>query len=234
MNSKRRKPLCIAHRGAFVEAPENTLKSFKLAMEMGADMIELDVRLTKDRKVVVIHDDTIDRTSNGSGAVRDYTLDELKQFDFGEGEKIPTLEEVFELIKGNVLVNVEIKEMDMAKEVVEIIEKYNMADKVLISSFLHPVLLDVKRLNPTIKTGILFTCRPVSVTNLARDARAEFVHPFYDTLDKQLIDEAHKNGLEVNVWTVDDEELMQKFIDWGVDGIITDVPDVFLDIRDNR
>lgn len=103
MNSKRRKPLCIAHRGAFVEAPENTLKSFKLAMEMGADMIELDVRLTKDRKVVVIHDDTIDRTSNGSGAVRDYTLDELKQFDFGEGEKIPTLEEVFELIKGNVL-----------------------------------------------------------------------------------------------------------------------------------
>ena len=230
----RKKPLCIAHRGAFVEAPENTLKSFKMAIEMGADMIELDVHLTKDRRVVVIHDDTIDRTSNGSGAVKDYTLEELKKFDFGEGEKIPTLEEVFELTKGKVLVNVEIKEMNMAKEVVEIIERYNMADKVLVSSFLHPVLLEVKRLNPTIKTGILFTCRPVSITNMARDARAEFVHPYYETLDKQLIDEAHKNGLEVNVWTVDDPDEMQKLIEWGVDGIITDVPDVFLEIRDSK
>ena len=232
MLSNNKKVLCIAHRGAYAYAPENTLKSFKMAIEMGADMIELDVHLTKDRQVVVIHDDTIDRTSDGSGYVKDYTLEELKTFDFGEGEKIPTLAEVFELAKGKVGVNVEIKQYNMEKEIVDVIRKYNMEKDVIISSFLHPTLVNIKNLEPTLRTALLFTARPINVVRLAKEARAEFLHPYFETVDEIMVKEAVSAGIGINVWTVDEEEDIERMIKMGVTGIITDVPDVCIELRE--
>ncbi|MCD6483748.1 MAG: glycerophosphodiester phosphodiesterase [Candidatus Odinarchaeota archaeon] len=232
MSLENKKVLCIAHRGAYAYAPENTLKSFKTAIEMGADMIELDVHLTKDRQVVVLHDDTIDRTSDGSGYVWDYTLEELKAFDFGEGEKIPTLAEVFELVKGKVGVNVEIKQYNMEREIVDVIRKYNMEKDVIISSFLHPTLVNIKNLEPTLKTALLFTARPVNVARLAKEARAEFLHPYFETTDEIMIKEAISAGIGVNVWTVDEEEDIERMIKMGATGIITDVPDICIEVRE--
>ena len=229
---ENKKVLCIAHRGAYAYAPENTLKSFKMAIEMKADMIELDVHLTKDKQVVVLHDDTIDRTSDGNGYVWDYTLEDLKKFDFGEGEKIPTLAEVFELAKGKVGVNVEIKQYNMEKEIVDVIRRYNMENDVIISSFLHPTLVNIKNLDPVLKTALLFTARPVNVVRLAKEARAEFLHPYLETTDEILVKEAISAGIGVNVWTVDEEEDIERIIKMGVTGIITDVPDTCIEIRE--
>lgn len=232
---KRDKILCIAHRGAFAYAPENTMAAFRLALEMHADMIELDVCKTKDNKIVVIHDETIDRTSDGSGYVREMTLEQLKKFDFGEGERIPTLEEVLDFAqKNNIIVNIELKAYKIAKLVVELVEKYNMVNKVIISSFLHPELLEVKNINPNIQTGLLFTARPINVVRLAKEARAEWLHPEYHFVDEIMVREAHKEGIGINVWTVDDEDDMKKMIELNVDGVITDIPDIFINIRDAK
>jgi len=229
------KVLCIAHRGAFAYAPENTMKAFELAVEMKADMIEFDIRMTKDGHIVVIHDETIDRTSDGSGYVRDMALDQLKQFDFGEGEKIPTLEEVLQLAeKHKIMLNIELKEYKIAKKTVELIDKYGMSDKVIVSSFLHPELLDIKNYNPNIQTALLFSARPINVVRLAKEARAEWIHPEYHFIDEVMVKQAHAGGIGVNAWTVDDEEDMEKMIEFGVDGVITDVPDVFIEIRDKK
>jgi len=227
----RKKPWCIGHRGASAVAPENTLKSFKMAMQLGADMIELDVRLSKDRRVVVIHDAEISRTSNGTGFVRSYTLAELKKFDFGEGEKIPTLEEVLELTKGKILVNIEIKEPDMVKEVVKIIEEFNAEDQVLVSSFIHPVVLAVKKLNPEIRTGVLFGCRPINPIRLAREAQADFLHPYHEAIDEAMVKEAHAEGIGILAWTVDSENSIKRLMRLGVDGIITNDVETCLNIR---
>ncbi|MHA1617371.1 MAG: glycerophosphodiester phosphodiesterase [Candidatus Njordarchaeales archaeon] len=231
MIDEKRKPWCIAHRGASKLAPENTLKSFKKAIELGADMIELDVRLTKDRKVVVIHDADISRTSNGSGPVRSYTLEELRKFDFGDGERIPTLEEALELARDKVLVNVEIKEPDMVREVVEVIKKTGMVNQVIVSSFIHPILPMIKKLEPSIKTAILFVCYPVNVVRLARDAMADFINPYHEAVEEMMVNAARSAGLGILPWTVDDEESMKKLIRLGVDGVITNDPALFLRVR---
>ncbi len=227
----RRKPWCTGHRGIPVKAPENTIKGFMEAQKLGADGIELDVRLTKDRKVVVIHDAEIDRTSNGTGRVRDYTLEELKQFDFGEGEKIPTLDEVLNTIDPNIIVNIEIKEPDMVKEVIEIIRRNNAQDRVLISSFIQPILLLIKKQEPRIKTGVLFGFRPINIPRIALESGSEFLNPYYEFVDKTFVEEAHKAGIGVLVWTVDKEEDIRRMIEAGVDGIITNNVEACICIR---
>ncbi|MGQ4891629.1 MAG: glycerophosphodiester phosphodiesterase [Candidatus Njordarchaeia archaeon] len=215
------KPFIIGHRGAFSEAPENTMLSFEKAVELGADMIEFDVRMCKSGEIVVIHDAEVDRTSDGSGLVREMTLEELKQLDFGEGEKIPTLEEVLKFAKNKIALNIELKEPDIVDKVVALVESYDMVDDVIISSFYHNALVKVKELNPAITTAPLFMHRPVSVANLANITNSEGLHPWFEYVDKKFVEEAHKRNLFVNPWTVDDEETMRKMIEVGVDGIIT-------------
>jgi len=227
----RKKPWVVAHRGASKIAPENTLKSFKKAIELGADMIELDVRATKDREIVVIHDADISRTSNGKGFVRMYTLEELRRYDFGEGEKIPTLTDVLELARDKILVNIELKEPDIVKEVVEIIKKTEMVDQVMVSSFIHPALLMVKKLDPKIKTAVLFGCYPVNLVGLATEALANFINPYFEAVDENMVKIAHGAGLEVMPWTVDDENHMRRLIKLGVDAIITNDVEKLLHIR---
>ncbi len=227
----KKEPLCVAHRGANKLAPENTLKSFRKAIELGADMIELDVRATKDREIVVIHDADISRTSNGKGYVREYTLEELRKFDFGEGEKIPTLKEVLELAKGKILVNIELKEPDIVPEVVKIINETGMIDQVIVSSFIHPALLMVKKIEPRIKTAILFGCYPVDIVGLAADAMANFINPYFEAVDENMVKIARDAGLGVMPWTVDDENHMKRLIKLGVNAVITNDVEKFLKIR---
>ncbi|WP_456367907.1 glycerophosphodiester phosphodiesterase family protein [Thermococcus sp.] len=148
------KVIVLGHRGYSSKYPENTLLAFKKAMEAGADGVELDVWLTRDGEVVVIHDETVDRTSNGSGKVKEMTLEELRELDFGEGEKIPTLEDVFEALPEEAIVNVEIKDIDVVEKLPEII-RANNPERVIVSSFSIEALERYRKLDPETKIGIL-------------------------------------------------------------------------------
>ncbi len=197
---------------------------------MGADAIELDVRMCKTGEIVVIHDAEVDRTSNGSGSVRELSLDELKRLDFGEGEKIPTLEEVLDFAKNRILVNIEIKEQGLAHRVLDIVEKMDMVNEVLISSFLHDELVAVKNINPKILTAPLIMHRPVSVKKLVEETKAEGVHPWYEYIDKRMIEEAKSNNIFINAWTVDFEDDMKKLLNMGINGIITNDVETLRDL----
>lgn len=228
-----------AHRGASAYAPENTLEAFRLAVEQQADGVELDVQLTKDGKVVVIHDETIDRVSSGQGYVKDYTLKELKKMSFNklhpeyQGAKIPTLKEVLELLKPTDLtVNIELKTgivpyKGIEKKVLKLVKKMGMEDRVIYSSFYHPSLLKIKKLNPEAKTGILYSDGWVRVPSYAKELGVDAIHPAtWHMQAPKLLEKAKKKGLAVHVWTVNDPDLMKSLAEQGVDAIITNNPDV--------
>lgn len=237
------KPIVIAHRGASERAPENTLSAFKKALEMGVEGIELDVQLSLDGHIVVIHDEMVDRTSNGKGLVKDKTLEELKSLDFGswllndfKGEKIPTLEEVFEFLgnwKG--LINIEIKNgpvfyPGIEEKVNRAIERFNLIDNVIVSSFNHYSLVEIKKLNRRLKTGILYVAGLYEPWEYVKRLGADAIHPlFYSTLP-EIVNGSRKNGILVNPWTVDNPRSIKEIAHMGVSGIITNVPDVALEV----
>lgn len=231
----------FAHRGARGYAPENTMTAFQKGLDLGADGVELDVQLTKDGEVVICHDHTIDRTSNSSGLISSYTLDELKKLDFGSWykpdfaeEKIPTLEEFLTWFASTgKMVNIEIKNgpivyKGIEAKIVAMVRKHGITDRTIISSFYHPSLVAVKALHSDIMTGALFAHRPVNPVKLARELCADYLHPHWHYIDRDWVSQAHANGLGVNVYTVNtiDEYAMSR--DSGVDIIISDYPDRFL------
>jgi glycerophosphoryl diester phosphodiesterase len=220
--------LVTGHRGAGFLEPENTLRSINRAIELGVDQIEIDVHLSKDERVVVIHDTTVDRTTNGHGYVSDFSLAEIKGLDAGEGECIPILEEVIELTKGRVILQIELKGLDVEKETVKIVEKKDVLDGVILTSFRHRAVKNVKMLNPKIETGILFVCRPVDVVQLATSAHADAIHPNINYVDKEMVYQARMHNLKVRVWNADDEKTLSKMISLGVDAIGTNRPDILL------
>ncbi|HHY78926.1 MAG TPA: glycerophosphodiester phosphodiesterase [Thermoanaerobacter sp.] len=237
------KPLVIAHRGDSRNAPENTLASFKRALEMGADGIELDVQLTKDGQLVVIHDERVDRTTDGIGFVKDFTLKELKRLDAGikfdkkfAGERIPTLNEVFELIgHKNFIINIEIKSgvvlyPGIEEKLVEAIKDYDFEEKVVISSFNHYSLRDVKRIAPEFKIGLLYQCGLVEPWHMAIRMKAYSLHPFYFNIIPELVEGCKKNNIKLFPWTVDRKEDMEMMIKAGVDAIITDDPQTLMNL----
>lgn len=185
------KTLVLAHRGASKIAPENTEAAFQKAMQMGADGVELDVQLTKDKKLVVIHDERVDRTTNGIGYVKDLTLKEIKKLDAGSyfspkfaGEKILTLEEALELTRNSKLINIEIKNIiikykNIEREVVSIIKKMNLESKVICSSFNHYSIAMIKQLSPEIKTGLLYVSTLYQPWIYATTLGVEAIHPHY-------------------------------------------------------
>lgn len=229
-----------AHRGAAAYAPENTMSSFEMAYEMGADAIELDVHLSKDGKVVVIHDDTVDRTSNGSGTVRDMTYAELLELDFDNGKvgfsktKIPLLEEVFKFAyQRNIFVNVELKEnfyqngFPIIEKALEIEKEYGMSENVIYSSFNHYLLRDLKKISKSIPAGILYLGGLVDIWEYAEKLEVQAIHPHYLCLgDKDLVTRCHDHHIAVNPWTVDSESDILAMFQAGVDGIISNKPDV--------
>lgn len=234
------------HRGAdgwdTRYAPENTMVSFRKAGEMGADGIELDVQLSRDGAVVVCHDERIDRTSDGTGFIGDYTLAELKRFSFSKLHpeygfvEIPTLEEVLAFLQENdMLLNIELKSGVMYYEGLEektlaLVKKHGLQDRVLYSSFNHYSLNKLHRMDESARLALLIS-HPEAVKDLKAYAHAvggnsvTAIHPYYKYLDRNLVDYYHGCGLKVNTWTVDAIADLQKIAVMGVDGIITDCPD---------
>lgn len=239
----------LGHRGAPEAAPENTISSFLAAVAMGAHGIELDVRMSKDKEPVVIHNTTVDKTTDGTGKVKDFTLAGLKQLDagswFGEeftGERIPTLREVVEALDPSVYINIEIKNMlppgtgGIEEAVMEVISEYDLCDRVIISSFNPLSLLTVKRFNKKIPVALLLYIAnlPVifSMLWLISMVKPEALHPHFQMVDETYLEWARNKGYRVNVWTVNEEADLRRMIKLGVHGIITDRPGLLKEIME--
>lgn len=220
----------IGHRGACGYEPENTLLSFKKALELNVDMIELDVYLCKTGELVVIHDDKVDRTTNGKGYITEKSFKELRQLDAGKGEKIPTLQEVLDLTNKKAKVNIELKGEGTAKPVSKVIEKYVKEkgwsyDDFLVSSFNHYELLKFSKLSPNIKIGVLIKGTPIGFAEFAEKVNAYSVHLSLEFINKEFVEDAHKRGMKVFVWTVNDTDEMQRMKELGIDGVFSKFPD---------
>jgi len=218
------------HRGAAGLEPENTLRSIRKAIELGVDRVEIDIRVTKDGYLVVIHDEKVDRTTNGHGYVKDLTFNELRRLDAGKGERIPTLEEVLGLTKGKVTLQVELKAREATEPTVRLIERNDAEREVIITSFMHELLRRVHDLNPTLRTGALFFDAQGDICQRALDVHSEAIHVYYRNVDSKLIEDAHREGLKVAVWNPDELEDMKKMISLGVDVIGTNRPDILLNL----
>lgn len=210
----------IAHRGASFYEPENTLRAIKRAIEMKTDFVEVDVRRSKDGELIIMHDADINRTTNGNGFVKDKTLQELKKFDAGHGEEIPTLEDVIEIVKNKVGLVIEIKEPGTEDKIVENINQ-NGIKNVILTSFYHEIIKNVSKLNSDLDTGIIFVGQPVNVHKLVFDANANIIFPSYRYMNEEMVKQAKEHGITIYPWAIDDIEIFKKFAEMGVDGIIT-------------
>lgn len=228
--------IVMAHRGYSGKAPENTMAAFELALEVGSDGLELDVHLTKDGDVVVIHDGTLNRTTNGTGRVGDYTMAELKELDAGswfspefKGARLPSLRQVLDLIKDeNVMLNVETKMAlgfeQLNANVALLLDEYAMWERTIISSFNHYALVHFKTIRPQVRTGILYNCGLVDPWVYAKSIGASALHPSHQTIIPEIVAAAQQNGMMVNVWTVDQPADIERMKIAKVDSIITNVP----------
>jgi glycerophosphoryl diester phosphodiesterase len=220
----------IGHRGAMGYEPENTLRSFRKALDMGCHMVELDVHRCRTGELMVIHDDTLERTTNGAGPVREKTLEELETLDAGKGEKIPLLEEVLDTIQGKSRVNIELKGLGTARPVARLIDRFLREkgwqnEDFLISSFDHEELSAFRKLAPEIPVGILFKEIPAGLFEFARCIGAFSFNPLFRIVDANLVDNAHREGIRVLVWTVNEPEDLDRMKALGVDGICSNYPD---------
>ena len=184
-------------------------------------MIAIDIRQTKDRKIIVIHDNTVNRTTNGKGYVKDLTFSHIRQLDAGLGEKIPTLKEVIETVQGKADLIIELKEPGLESKTVDIIEKTKFVENVIVTSFIHQTLNETRKLNPAIRTGVIFKCAPLVPIHLTYQCGANILFPHYRYVTKEMIREAHKNETPLYVWTVDTTEESERQIKMGIDGIVT-------------
>ncbi|MCB9451630.1 MAG: glycerophosphodiester phosphodiesterase [Anaerolineaceae bacterium] len=231
--------LVFGHRGAKDDAPMNTLPAFELALQQGADGVELDVQLTKDGYPVIVHDFTIDHTTNGSGQVADKTLAELRELDagswFGEafrGTRIPTLDEVFEAVGQHLIINVEIKSKSLKSTgceqvVANRIAQFSLQSRVLVSSFDPLALRRFCRIMPEVPIGFLYAeTSPRWLSILMLGFKYEARHPHYSMVDADFMTNAKTHGYHVHTWTVNDIEEARKMRDLGVEILITDRPGV--------
>jgi len=223
------------HRGAAALEPENTIKSVRKALDLGVDQVEIDVHLTKDGRLVVIHDERVDRTTNGRGYVRDLTLAEIRKLDAGKGERVPTLQEVVDAVRGRAVLQIELKGLGVERETVGTVEANRIVEEVVLTSFRHGAVKRARELNPRLETGVLFYCHPVRVCQLALDAGASAIHPNVDFVDRAMVEEAHGLGLKVRAWNSDDEDQMRRLIGLGVDAIGSNRPDLLMKVvREGR
>lgn len=231
-----KRPVCYAHRGARVRAPENTLRAFRLAFELGADAIECDVQRSRDGRLVIIHDGTVDRTTDGSGWVAEMSFAELRLLNAGRGERIPTLEETLALVRergGGI--NLEVKGESVAEALgtaeamlaaLRGLEE-GIRGRALVSSFAHAAIALLKARLPWLRTGALFgdEWRGRDLVAPALAVGAEALHPGLRLVTPELVRRAHDAGLAVNVWTVNRPADMRRLIAWEVDGIFSDYPE---------
>ena len=231
--------LRVGHRGARGYAPENTLASFKLGVELGASVIETDVHISKDGEVVLIHDHTVDRTTDGHGFVKDMTVAELKQLDAGSwfdpkfaGQRILTLAELLEWAKDRVPVALEIKNgpiyyPGIAEKTIRLLREYGMLRQAILLSFDHFVLREAKMIEPQVATGILYAGRLIDPVAAAKAAGADSLNPAWAFLTPDTVQSAHAAGLAVSPWCPNDVPTLRMLDQMGVDSIGTDYPDLF-------
>jgi len=234
-----KRPTIFAHRGSCAYAPENTLAAFNLALDQHADGIELDVKLSSDGHVMVMHDDTVDRTTNGTGQVKSLTLPELKKLDAGskfsplyKSEKIPTLSEVFETVGRKIFVNVELTNYsspvdDLPDKVISLVRKYSLETSVMLSSFNMIGLIRARNLLPKIPMGLLTFPGYAQITlrsRLVRFGPLLALHTAHSDVTLNLIQTAHQTKCRIHAYTVNQPDIMQQLFTAGVDGIFTDDP----------
>jgi len=216
----------IGHRGCGVGPIENTLRALREGLAAGADGVEFDVHASRDGEIVVIHDFTLERTTNGKGSVAQLTLAQLQRLDAGEGETIPTLDEVLDELKGypKLLINVEIKPPSIEQKVLDILRRHHITERVVISSFLWAVLQEVRNLDTKIATGLLYSYSLENPVQAAQDLGATALHPEHVLVSEQLVSQCRQAHLLIYPWTVDQEAHMRRMVGLRVDGIITNEP----------
>mgnify|MGYP001591332777 CR=1 FL=1 len=231
------RPLIIAHRGASSSAPENTLAAFSLAVEQGAQAIELDVQMSADGHPVIIHDPTLARTTNGTGPVWEKTLAELRRLDAGSwfaprfaGERIPTLDEVVSWAKGRIALAIEIKNephrhRGIEASVTGVLERYGVLEEHEVFSFDHLCIQRIKAREPSLLTGVCYVADPVDPVGLAAAANATVLHPLFHYLRADTVRDSHAANLLLFPWTANTQQDIRQLADLGVDGIVTDFPE---------
>lgn len=234
------KSLNIAHRGFSGKYPENTMIAFRKAVEAGCDGIETDVHITKDGAIVICHDEMVYRTTNGQGFIKDLTYDEIKKLDagikFGEEFKnttIPDIDEFMDYVKDkNLLVNIELKNgiinyENLEKRIIEKIYEYGLKDNVILSSFNHYSMVKVKEIDSSIKTGLLYAANIYRVHEYAQKVSADALHPYFPSvMNEDIVKGIKDSNIAINAYTVNEEVYMKKLIELGIDGIITNYPDI--------
>lgn len=237
----------IAHRGASGYAPENTMAAFELAIKMGADAIETDVHLSKDGEVIIIHDEKLDRTSDGIGYVQDYTYEALSKFNANNQMenfvfcKIPRLSDLLELIKKHgTKLNIELKTdfivyPEIEEKVIDLVRAFDVEDQVIYSSFNHYTLANLRKIDPNVKIGILYMEGMYEPWHYATHLKADALHPFYPNLMiEDYVKECHEHHILVNAWTVNKPTDIKRLIDLETDGIITNYPDLALNLLNEK
>lgn len=219
--------LRIAHRGASNYAPANTLEAFHKAVKLKLEVVEFDVHHTKDGVLVVMHDHNVKRTTDGLGSIHTLSLKELRKFHEANGEKVPTLQEVINILKNKCICKIDIRDRGIGDKIIRLIKKNHMENSVIITCDFHSVIKDIKAHHPNIKSsmGGVKEKSVEKVIKKAKTIKADIIDSFYTITTKKLVDEAHKNGLEVHVWTVDNPRLMKKMVKLGVDGITSNFAD---------
>lgn len=236
-----------AHRGASGYAPENTLPAFQLAVDMKADGIECDIHYSRDGHFIVCHDETVDRTSNGTGTISEMTLSEIKELDFGKkfdekfaGTTAPTLEEMLDVVKVMDVINIEIKEFGKDRDEEAILHKfysilsaYGILDKVIVSSFDARLLKHLKDLHGDVYTCYLYGKQKKSAA-FSQKLGCSAIHPHFGVgkLCTMTVRSAHRRGMKVNAWTANTEKDIRRVIKLGCDGVITNYPDVAISIAE--
>lgn len=228
----------FAHRGFSGKYPENTMLAFEKAVEIGVDGIELDVHLTKDNELVIIHDEDIKRTCDGEGLVKDMTLEELRKFDASATFRgvygvcpIPTLREYFELVKDtDIITNIELKTgvyeyPTIEKRTVELIKEFGLEDRIIFSSFNHFTVKRCEEIAPEIKRGFLTGDWLYDFGKYTAERNVQCCHPWHITLSQAVVDEMHAAGREINTWTVNEYEDIERLAAMGVDSLIGNFPD---------
>lgn len=233
----------FAHRGFSGKYPENTMLAFKEAVGLGVDGIELDVHLTKDNVLVIIHDEDIKRTCDGEGLVRDFTYEQLKKFDASATFRgvygfngIPTLEEYFELVKDtDIITNIELKTgifeyPTIEQRTIDMIRRYGLEKKIILSSFNHYTVLRCEEIAPEIKRGFLSESWLIDYGKYTAANRVQCCHPIHCFLSEQTVKEMHDVGCEINTWTVNEYEDIKRLADLGVDALIGNYPDRMIEL----
>ena len=219
--------LRIGHRGARAYEPENTLLSFKKALEIGVNAVEFDVRKTKDNQLVVIHDSDVKRTTDGEGLVSELTVKEIKELSTGKGEKIPTLKEALDFLDKKVKIIIELKEAGYEEKVLSVIYEKDLQKNVIVISFIEKALRKVRDLDKQIETGLIYV-KHENPLRPALELKASYLLPLFRLTHTKSIKKAHENNLKVIVWTINTHEEVAEFLKKGVDGIASDKPDILI------